>query len=85
MLGHESFFSSHDFSYCFVWDAVKRLHESLDLSRGIQTDSDSSTEEERDDVIPDKMDEEYEAEAVIAKTHKRRYKHSGKLTKAKKW
>ena len=83
MLGYDSFFSSHDFTYCFVWDAVKRFHYSLGLTRGIETDSESSTDEESEHEVPEQMDEEYEAGEMIAKSRRRRYKHSGKLTRAK--
>ena len=33
MLGYDSYYASHDFSNCFIWDAVKRLHDFFSDSR----------------------------------------------------
>ena len=52
-LGYDPFFSSHDFSFCFVWEAVKRFHtlERLELR------SDENENQNEDNIILDNLGE----------------------------
>ena len=59
MLGYDSFFSSHDFQYCFIWDAVKRFNEiqkyhtsndNIDGSESSGEDDESNTELDEEDI-----------------------------------
>ena len=54
MLGYDSFFSSHDFQFCFAWDAVKRFNdiEKLEtLNEDVEESSSSGEDDESNSVL----------------------------------
>ena len=81
MLGYDSFYSSHDFSYCFAWDALKRYHESQRQYEYSDVDSESSSDDTSEDF--ELLDEEYEVDQLAANSLRKKFipkfKSSGKL------
>ena len=84
MLGYDSFFSSHDFSYCFAQDAVKRIHNLEKRCENLQLDLHYSHEESRttdnlqdsdcsDETanINEMLDEDSDTDDILAKVLKK--------------
>ena len=83
MLGHDSYFSSHDFTYCFAWDAVKRFHEFELLKNNLAREKNDSEEDSSSNVISDSEEDESENEERSQKTARElvttKFKNAGKL------
>ena len=62
MLGYDSYFSSHDFTYCFAWDAVKRLHEFELLQNNLAEGNDDSEEDSSSNGSSDSDEAECDSE-----------------------
>ena len=84
MLGYDSYYASHDFSYCFVWDAVKRLHEFENSDVPTSTESVSSDEDNSDTSNSLQSDDENMVQEVVKKNFAKNLKYNGKLTVNKK-
>ena len=87
MLGHDSYFSSHDFTYCFAWDAVKRFHEFELLKNNLAREKHDSEEHSSTNVISDSEEDESEKEERSQKTARElvttKFKNAGKLERNK--
>ena len=87
MLGYDSYFSSHDFTYCFAWDAVKRFHEFELLKNNLEQDTQNSEDEsslhsESSDTNEEESDSEEESRKRERKTTKK-FQNAGKLERNK--
>ena len=84
MLGYDSYYSSHDFTYCFAWDAVKQFREFQCLQGETDLNTDSSTEEISDSDDSNLSEDEHETEEFGAIYSKNNFipqsKNCGKLT-----
>ena len=87
MLGNDSYFSSHDFTYCFAWDAVKRFHEFELLKNNLAREKDDSEEDSSSNVSSDTEEDESENEECSQKRARElvttKFKNGGKLERNK--
>ena len=87
MLGYDSYFSSHDFTYCFVWDAVKRFHEFELLQNNLTQEKHDSEEDisanVSSDIEEDESDNEERSQKPARELMTTKFKNAGKLERNK--
>ena len=87
MLGYDSYFSSHDFTYCFAWDAVKRFHEfellKNNLSQKMHDSENDSSSSLSSDTDEEESDNEERSRKSGRKLSTTKFKNAGKLERNK--